>query len=244
MTEITLVRHGQASFGSDDYDRLSPLGHQQSRWLGEYYAHRQQHFDRILIGSQRRHRETAEGIAAALGNCPDLEIHPGLDEYDFHALFAAFSRRYPEQLETGFSDHRHFYAILRRALTAWSQQQLEGTEFESSELEGTEPGSTDLKCAALETWQDFNNRVRSAVEFITMGDNKSKALVVSSGGAISMVLKHALQLAPDTMISLNLQIINTAFSKLLVSTSRTQLLSFNNIPHLDAVDRQHSITYS
>ena len=38
MAELYLVRHAQASFGTDDYDRLSQLGHRQSRWLGEYLA--------------------------------------------------------------------------------------------------------------------------------------------------------------------------------------------------------------
>ena len=38
MAELYLVRHGQASFGAADYDRLSERGEQQSVWLGEYFA--------------------------------------------------------------------------------------------------------------------------------------------------------------------------------------------------------------
>ena len=38
LAELTLVRHGQASFGAANYDQLSDLGMQQSRWLGEYFA--------------------------------------------------------------------------------------------------------------------------------------------------------------------------------------------------------------
>ena len=34
---LLLIRHGQASFGASDYDRLSPLGQRQSRLLGEYF---------------------------------------------------------------------------------------------------------------------------------------------------------------------------------------------------------------
>lgn len=36
MSVIYLVRHGQASFGSDDYDRLSTIGREQAQALGEY----------------------------------------------------------------------------------------------------------------------------------------------------------------------------------------------------------------
>jgi broad specificity phosphatase PhoE len=38
MGTLYLVRHGQASFGADDYDQLSELGRRQSVRLGEYLA--------------------------------------------------------------------------------------------------------------------------------------------------------------------------------------------------------------
>ena len=40
MSQVLLVRHGQASWGSDDYDVLSDLGERQSRMLGEALAAR------------------------------------------------------------------------------------------------------------------------------------------------------------------------------------------------------------
>jgi phosphohistidine phosphatase SixA len=64
VAELFLVRHAQASFGTDDYDRLSDLGHQQSRWLGDYFAQRGLVFDRVVTGTLRRHRETLSGLAA------------------------------------------------------------------------------------------------------------------------------------------------------------------------------------
>jgi len=33
MSDLYLIRHGQASFGKDNYDRLSPLGIRQARIL-------------------------------------------------------------------------------------------------------------------------------------------------------------------------------------------------------------------
>ena len=50
MTRIVLVRHAQASFGTDDYDRLSPLGHQQAAWLAEYFKSHDLSFDRAIRG--------------------------------------------------------------------------------------------------------------------------------------------------------------------------------------------------
>lgn len=223
MTEITLVRHGQASFNSDNYDQLSPTGEQQARWLGDYFAERGTLFDRIIIGSQLRHRQTAAGIASALAQVPAFEVHPGFNEYDFHALVNAFSSQYPEQLATGYSDRRHFYALLRLALEAWSDNQLAG----------------DIP----ESWQDFNDRIAQALNFAS-SEQKQRVLIVSSGGAISMMMKQTLALATQQMISLNLQVINSSFSRLLKTRRGMQLLSFNNIPHLDLPRRTDNITYS
>ena len=39
MGSIYLIRHGQASFGADDYDVLSPLGVRQAEVLGDHLAH-------------------------------------------------------------------------------------------------------------------------------------------------------------------------------------------------------------
>ena len=61
MAQFYLVRHGQASFGTDNYDRLSELGHQQARWLGEYFAERDMGFDALVSGDLVRHRPRAKG---------------------------------------------------------------------------------------------------------------------------------------------------------------------------------------
>ena len=34
MSELLVIRHGQASFGQDNYDVLSDLGHEQARAAG------------------------------------------------------------------------------------------------------------------------------------------------------------------------------------------------------------------
>ena len=50
MTKLVLVRQGQASFGEEDYDKLSTLGHQQSEWLGFFLRAKGYRFDRIVQG--------------------------------------------------------------------------------------------------------------------------------------------------------------------------------------------------
>ena len=66
MGTLYLVRHGQASFGAEDYDQLSALGRQQAVRLGEHWRARGLGFDAVITGTLRRHTQTLEGIAEGL----------------------------------------------------------------------------------------------------------------------------------------------------------------------------------
>lgn len=66
MGAIHLVRHGQASFGTGDYDRLSETGHLQARLTGADMAARGLRPDVVVHGGLRRQRETAEGLLEGL----------------------------------------------------------------------------------------------------------------------------------------------------------------------------------
>ncbi|NUQ87355.1 MAG: histidine phosphatase family protein, partial [Glycomyces artemisiae] len=58
MGLLLLVRHGQASFGADDYDVLSETGWEQARLLGRWLAERRVTPTAVVQGGMRRHRET------------------------------------------------------------------------------------------------------------------------------------------------------------------------------------------
>ena len=51
MTIIHLVRHGQASFGKEDYDNLSEIGLKQAFLLGKYFKTLNIKFDKIFVGT-------------------------------------------------------------------------------------------------------------------------------------------------------------------------------------------------
>ncbi len=118
MGNLYLVRHGQASFGAEDYDRLSELGHRQSLRLGQYFAGKGVTFDAVITGTLRRHTETWQGIAEGM----QLKAEPlqwaGLNEYDSEAVIAAI---HPHKLEKPTSPemYRHHFRLLRDGLTQW-----------------------------------------------------------------------------------------------------------------------------
>ena len=213
--ELWLIRHGQAAFASDDYDRLTDLGWQQARWLGEHLARMETGFDRIASGTLRRQRETAEAISDELRIAP--EVVPGLEEYSAHTLLqkAGYKDRDPS-----VSRREHFQR-LRGLLLDWS----------------------DGKAESNETWGDFRERVMGAVGELT-GSGRGRVLAAASGGSIAMALTTILRLPADQMIEFNLQIRNTGISRLVFTGSRTYFNMFNAIPHIERPDRRHAETYT
>lgn len=224
MAELILVRHGQASFGAEDYDKLSDLGWRQSRWLGEYFAERGAVFDLVLRGSLRRHAETLAGIGEGFGRALAGEEDARLNEYDSHALLRAHlgNRPMPQA-----DDRREHFRILREAMYGWTDGTLKGAP------EG----------APHEPFAQFRARVLAALAAARAGAAK-RVLVVSSGGPISIILAEVLQMPARGVVDLNLQTRNTGISELQAGASKIHFVSFNNVPHLDRPERAGALTYS
>ncbi|MCU5785715.1 histidine phosphatase family protein [Alloalcanivorax marinus] len=225
MAEFYLVRHGQASFGADNYDKLSQLGHQQARWLGEYYRERGLDFDALVTGDLVRHVETGAGILEGLGTHLAADVQPGLNEFDFHSIVDAYLSAHPDQAPPEGAPIAAFYRVLKRAMQRWQADGLEG--------------------ALPERWAGFQARVAGAMAHIQERyADRRRVLVVSSGGAIAMWMRHMLDTADDTVVELNLQIRNTGVTQGFFNDKVFRLSVFNQVPHLDRQDRSDSITYS
>lgn len=219
MAEIYVVRHGQAAFGTDNYDRLTDVGWEQARLLGEYFRSIGLEFDATFNGTMRRHRETLAGVRDVLPTTPSATELPGLNEYDFHALLDLYV---PQQgLEVDRSDPRAFYRCLRDVLIAWNRDEIDGVS---------------------ETWAQFEGRVIDTMEAISQPSGK--VLVVTSGGASSAILRRVLGVDVATMVELNLQARNTGISRYFAKNQRFKLNSFNGVPHLEKPQDRHLITYT
>ncbi len=122
MGEIILVRHGQANSGATDeesYDKLSDLGHQQARWLGDYLRDREAPFDKVISGSLRRHRETATGIGY-----DDPQIDPRLNEMDYFNL----GKSLEDVHGVPFPGPEDFAAHVPQVMEAWHRAEIKGVE--------------------------------------------------------------------------------------------------------------------
>ncbi len=228
MGQLTLVRHGQASFGADDYDQLSELGQRQSIRLGTYWKQASEHtpdtlsFDAVLIGSLKRHRQTWEGIAQGASLQMTPEVWPELNEYDSHALIATV---HPEPLAKPDTPemYKHHFRLLRTALQKWMA------------------GETQPK--GMPSYDVFVQGIQAVLTHVR-SNYKGRVLLVSSGGPISTAVGQVLGAPADTTIELNLRIRNTALTEFIYSPSRHMLLSYNNLPHLDDSMHHKWVTFA
>lgn len=222
MAEFYLVRHGQASFGEANYDQLSALGQQQAFWLGEYFRERKIAFDHIIIGTQQRHRQTADEICHGAQCTLPYQADAGLNEYDFYALIQALETDPINPVTQPLRDRRSFYIQLKLALQRWA--------------------ANDLAGPLPERWQDFHERVRLALLNIQRCGHQ-RVLVVSSGGPIGLLASQVLEAPANTAIELNLQIKNSSFAHFFFNDYATKLAGFNHVPHLDIPSRFDAVTY-
>ena len=222
MGTLYLVRHGQASFGADDYDMLSAMGHQQSARLGEYFKFKGIAFDAALTGTLKRQIQTYSGICQGMGCEPVATQWPGLNEYDSHAVIAAI---HPHKLEKPTSPemYRAHFRLLKDGLAQWMA------------------GVVSPK--GMPSYIDFVAGVTSALDHVRKNCD-GNVLLVSSGGPIATAVGHVLGTSPETTIELNLRIRNCSVTEFAFTPKRHMLVTYNTLPHLDAPEHASWITYA
>ena len=215
MGNLYLVRHGQASFGAEDYDNLSELGHRQAERLGAYFKQKNRQFDAVITGTLRRHTQTWQGIAKGADFAHEPLQWPGLNEYDSHAVIATI---HPGKLEKPDTPdmYRHHFRLLKDGLTQW--------------MNGV------VSPVGMPSYNDFQHGVVSALDHVRKNHadgETGNVLIVSSGGPISTAVGHILGTTPETTIELNLRIRNASITEFAFTPKRHMLVTYNTLPHLE-----------
>jgi broad specificity phosphatase PhoE len=222
MGTIYLVRHGQASFGADDYDQLSALGWHQSIRLGEYWKAHGLGFQSIMTGTLRRHAETLEGIAQGLGATWTRQAWSEWNEFDSKALLDALHAPPLPDPRTAEGYRLHF-RHLRMALQQWA--------------------AGLIAPRGMPTYADFTTGIRTSLE-LARRESDGNVLIVTSGGPISTAVGQLLGTSSATTIDLNLRLRNTSITEIAVTPRRLALVSFNGLPHLSSVEHRDWITHA
>lgn len=216
MAELLVVRHAQASFGADNYDQLSDLGHRQSELAGAALRDAGWVPDRLVTGTLMRQHETL----ASMGFDVAPETHAGLNEYDFDDLLSVkFNGDVPDPVR---HDRKTHFRTLRETIFDWQAGGLVG---------------------ARETWAEFAARVADARAFAT-DTAARRVLVISSGGPIGQLVATTLDAPTAQMVALNLQAKNTGMTRFFFSRTAFFLNEFNTTPQFATQTNADLLTYS
>lgn len=219
MGTVLLVRHGQASWDSEEYDVLSPLGWEQGRMLGAALAGRGVAPAYVLRGGLRRQAETAEAVVEAAGWDVSTVVDERWDEYDHDDVL----RAHLPTMVGGEPDAGQFQQWLQAAMLRWTS------------------GEHDDDYA--ESFLRFTQRTRAALDDVADRAGPGRTVVVvTSGGPIAWLTAALVGLwRPDGDPSelagawsrLSQVVVNSSVTKVAVGASGARLVSFNEHNHLE-----------
>ncbi len=209
MGALFLLRHGQASLGSADYDQLSEVGAHQARLAGRRLAGADLALTRIASGALARQQQTLVAVLAELAGPPgDAVVDARLDEYDhtdvlsMHQPGVSFESTAPES-------NRALQSALDEAVARWMA------------------GESGYR----ETHEAFVDRVLAATAEAL--DAPGTALVVTSAGVIGVLVAAVLGLDPDQWPALARITVNGSITKVISGRAGRSLLTFNDHAHLE-----------
>lgn len=228
MSHVLLIRHGQASFGAADYDRLSPLGEEQSQRLGGWLKQAGKSPDLVVVGTLRRHVQTADLCVDAAGvSAPRITL-AGLDEFDHEEVLA---RHRPDltsreallaELAQSADPHRVFQQMFAVAVARWV-----GGEFDHE---------------YARSWPAFRGAVMLGLH--ALAEQRARTIwAFTSGGPIAVMVNALLGAPVADTFALSWPLANTSTSRLSLGAQGHTLISYNGWPHLEGRDAKRLVSY-
>jgi broad specificity phosphatase PhoE len=228
MSQLVMVRHGQAAAFSHDSDRLTELGERQAAVLGEYWVQNGVEFDDVVVGSLRRHAQTEAQVAAAYARAgkawPKARIDAGWNEYDaggVSQLAPALAERDPAfaklaadyQANAASPDrNRYFQRMFEVLMSSWV--------------------AGESQSDAVESFEAFHGRVAVAFDTVLRAEGSRRVVVFSSGGPIGVTVQRSLRAPKSVALELNWRVRNASLTEYVFGRDRLSLDYFNAIPHL------------
>ncbi|MBF0227410.1 MAG: histidine phosphatase family protein [Desulfobacterales bacterium] len=235
MSIIYMIRHAQASFGSQNYDQLSDLGKKQAQILATYLNRISIMFDSIYTGMQLRHAQTLSAyqkLSADMDNhIPSINATSAFNEYDAEKVLKTFipillkeNPSLRSEVDEMLTNKRKFQNIFSEAMLRWIKEAK--------------------TVADLESWETFSDRVYKGIKTIMLSEGRDKKIAVfTSGGAISATIQKSLNLSNNDTLMLSWQIVNTSITRFKFRDNRLILFGFNDFNHLEIDNEEKLITY-
>jgi len=230
MSKLFFFRHAQASYLAKNYDQLSTKGEQQSAELGRYLVNNNIRFDKIFVGPLVRQQHTYEIVADVFARqkvaIPAAVALPELKE---HEGPRASRLALPQLLERSPQVGQWQKEVEENPALRRKNTLLIFRHFMEEWVTG------NVEVADVQSWQAFRQKVKQGLSNILEQTNTGETIgVFTSGGTISSITAEALSLQNDRRIAaMNFSVRNTSFSTFLYSRNQFNLLSFNELPHLE-----------
>lgn len=228
VSTLYLIRHGQASFGSEDYDKLSTDGREQVSHLASHLRLLGTLPDALWSGSLRRQVDTVRILAAGTGLDPRVDV--AFDEYRAEPLIQAWLVRQGDAEARSWrhapqgAPARDYQRMLEAAGLAWIRGELDD--------------------AAHERWPAFRARVGHGLEALMRSTGRGRRIgVCTSAGVIGAAVGHVLGLDDRQALSLSWSVHNASLTVLRYDGRRASVSSFNALPHLERPGLQRLVTY-
>lgn len=221
MAVIYLIRHGQASFGKQNYDQLSDKGYRQSEVLGQYLSSKLDKFDQVYLGSMQRHAQTAERCLACFEHGHQSIVDEAWNEYDYQNILAV---------------HEPQLANPQSTAEFLSQYQNPQQEFEKIFVAAVQRwmGCKDAT-GYSESWANFKSRVLKGFEKIKPQSERNQVIAVfTSGGPISLITQQLLAIPEQEMMRLNWTLVNAGVTKVVSTSNRTFVSTLNDHNYFDS----------
>ena len=226
MATIYLVRHGQASFGAENYDQLSPLGQRQATATGEYMARAGIRFDAVYSGDLSRQRETCELVAVKQGRELDHYIDPRFNEINNDEQLQYLAPKVMEHnekiktlIEGGLGGSKDYQKVIEAVFNCWVSEQC------------NEP--------RIQSWQDYSSSAAGALRDVMRGEGSGKTIgIFTSGGTIATLVAQVLGLSGEQTYKFYEPIFNCSVTQLFYSGDNISLSYFNDRSFLQLLGKE------
>ena len=226
MATIYLIRHGQASFGADVYDKLSDLGRRQAEVTGHYLRDHDIHIDAAYSGTLLRQRETAQlALASQPGEVPhhiDARFNEVNNDEHLEYLIPRVVETQPHVkalMDKGLRSSKDYQKVIDAVFNYWVSPECDEPEIQS--------------------WADYSGDVRSALTDVMREQGGGKTVAIfTSGGTIATAVSQVLGLDGTHAYKFYEPVFNCSVTQLFYSGDKVSLSYFNDRSFLQLMGRE------
>ncbi|MFK8050985.1 MAG: histidine phosphatase family protein [Halioglobus sp.] len=234
MASIYLIRHGQASFGSANYDKLSDLGCRQAEVLGHYLRDCKIHFDAVYSGDLQRQRKTTELAIASQPQSVSHQIDPRFNEVRNDEQVEVLVPKILESnatlrslMDKGLSESKDYQKVIEAVFNHWVSPECDAT--------------------GIQSWEEYSEGVRDALSEVMQAQGSGKTVgIFASGGTIATIVAQVLGLGGAHTYAFYEPVINCSVTRLFYSGKKVSLSYYNDHSYLDLLGSQNGeqlVTY-